>query len=424
MMSRLFKIVKIKSRSILLTLFFAGVAVTQAQEKQSLTTFLSSINKSELAVKDSTTSSLLNSKNYNIPLIKSAQFRLETRRFIETFQEYSLRIKPNTLREQSSQKNIYSNKIQEVHLENKIEINQDLKSRYLFALDYIFNNKMEALLLTKQQQINDKLTLLGHQVFDENFEIKEVIASEEDLLATHLKIIQLKKTREDQEEYLKKVFGLDAVPIETTNLISPEQIIDFPISDSVSYEYSFLSLQKLKMNTLENEMNLSIAKSRQLLDFVQAKYIGKSENLFEDNLSIGLGINLPFFGAARQDKSEFYFEKTVKESKLNNELKNYQLKVSFAKNAYNTSIVNYTILKKQNENSSVSSIYEAYQKMDGVSPLLLLKLKILQNKKDIEILKFEHELYKAYIEIVSLNEQLFQEPLLNYLSPSLELLEN
>ena len=81
------------------------------------------------------------------------------------------------------------------------------------------------------------------------------------------------------------------------------------------------------MNTLENEMNLSIAKSRQLLDFVQAKYIGKSENLFEDNLSIGLGINLPFFGAARQDKSEFYFEKTVKESKLNNELKNYQLKV-------------------------------------------------------------------------------------------------
>ena len=40
------------------------------------------------------------------------------------------------------------------------------------------------------------------------------------------------------------------------------------------------------MNTLENEMNLSIAKSRQLLDFVQAKYIGKSENLFEDNLSI------------------------------------------------------------------------------------------------------------------------------------------
>ena len=38
--------------------------------------------------------------------------------------------------------------------------------------------------------------------------------------------------------------------------------------------------------------------------------------------------------------------------------------------------------------------------MDGVSSLLLLKFKILQNKKDIEILKFEHELYKAYIEFL------------------------
>ena len=171
-------------------------------------------------------------------------------------------------------------------------------------------------------------------------------------------------------------------------------------------------------------MSLSIAKSNQLLDFVQAKYIGKSENLFEDNLSIGLAINLPFFAAARQDKSEFYFEKTIKQNSLNDALKKHQLKVSFAKNEFETSKVNYTVLQKQYENSSVTSIYKAYQKMEGVSPLLLLNLKILQNKKDIEILKFEHELYKAYIEFLSLNEQLFQEPLLNYLSPSLELLEN
>ena len=101
------------------------------------------------------------------------------------------------------------------------------------------------------------------------------------------------------------------------------------------------------MNTLENEMNLSIAKSRQLLDFVQAKYIGKSENLFEDNLSIGLGINLPFFGAARQDESEFYFEKTIKQNSLNDALKKHQLKVLFAKNEFETSKVNYIVLQKQ-----------------------------------------------------------------------------
>jgi len=62
--------------------------------------------------------------------------------------------------------------------------------------------------------------------------------------------------------------------------------------------------------------------------------------------------------------------------------------------------------------------------MEGVSPLLLLNLKILQNKKNIEILKFEQELYKAYIEFLSLNEQLFEQPLVNYLAPDFELLKN
>ena len=333
----LFKLVKVKLKAILfLGLLFVAMVI-QAQERLTLNSFLSSTIDSNLVDQDSTTITLLSSKNYNIPLIKSTQFRLETRRFIETFQEFSVRIKPNNFREISSQKNIYANKIQEVRLENKIKINESLKNRYLLALDYIFNKKTAILYAIKQQQLKDKLDLLGHQVLHEDFEVKDVIESEEDLLAINLKIIQLRKIKKDLEDYLKKVLVLNTVSIETSNLISPEQIINFPFSDSISNEYLFVTLQKLKINTLENEMSLSIAKSNQLLDFVQAKYIGKSENLFEDNLSIGLAINLPFFAAARQDKSEFYFEKTIKQNSLNDALKKHQLKVLFAKNEFETS---------------------------------------------------------------------------------------
>ena len=137
----LFKLVKVKLKAILfLGLLFVAMVI-QAQEKLTLNSFLSSTIDSNLVDQDSTTITLLSSKNYNIPLIKSTQFRLETRRFIETFQEFSVRIKPNNFREISSQKNIYANKIQEVRLENKIKINESLKNRYLLALDYIFNKK-------------------------------------------------------------------------------------------------------------------------------------------------------------------------------------------------------------------------------------------------------------------------------------------
>lgn len=412
----------------LLSLFIIigfNITVT-AQEEYTINRFLSSINESNLVYIDSTTTAQLNDKNYSIPIIKSAQFRLETRRFVETFQEYSLRIKPNSIRAMSNQNNIYRSKIEEIRLSNQIKINEELKSRYLILIDYAFNQKIFDSYLIRQQQLKDKLELLKYKVYDENFDIKDLIESEEDLLATNLKLIQLQKTNKDQLSYVKKTLDLEesSIDINFENLIHPEQVINFKIPDSISYEYLFVSLQKLKMNTIKNEMKLSVAKSKQFLDFVQAKYIGKSDNVFEDNLSLGLGINLPFFGTARQEKSEFYFETLTQENELNEDLEKHNLKINFAENEFDTAILNYETFNAQNKESSVLLVYNTYKNMEGVSPLLLLKLKIIQNKKDIEILKFEQELYISFIEYLSLNEILFQKPYLNYLSNSLEALNN
>ena len=395
-----------------------------AQKQHTIKSFLSSINDSKLVYIDSSTTAQLNDKNYSIPIIKSAQFRLETRRFVETFQEYSLRVKPNSIRAISSQKFIYQNKIEEVRISNQIKINKELKNRYLLIIDYVFNEKLIEFYLIRQQQLNDKLELLGYSVYDENFNIKDLIESEEDLLAANLKLIQLQKTEKDQLFYLKEILELKGSSLEINfeNLIQPEQVIGFQVPNSLPQEFLFSSLQQTKLNAIENEMKLSIAKSKQFLDFVQAKYNGKSENLFEDNLSLGLGINLPFFGNARQEKSVYYFEKLTRENELKDEIKQHNLKIILAKNDYDTAVLNFETLNNQNKKSSVSLVYETYKKMEGVSPLLLLKLKVMQNKKDIEILKFEQELYISFIEYLSLNEILFQKPYLNYLSDTLELL--
>ena len=402
-----------------------NITVT-AQEEYTINSFLSSINESNLVYIDSATTAQLNDKNYSIPIIKSAQFRLETRRFVETFQEYSLRVKPNSIRAMSNQNDLYRSKIEEVRLSNQIKINEELKKRYLILIDYVFTQKINDSYLIRQQQLKDKLELLKHRVYDENFDIKDLIESEEDLMATNLKLIQLQKTNKDQLSYLKETLELEenAIDINFENLIHPEQVMNFKVPDSIPHEYLFVSLQKLELNTIENEMKLSVAKSKQFLDFVQAKYIGKSENIFEDNLSLGLGINLPFFGAARQEKSEFYFETLTQENELNEDLDKYNLKINFAKNEFDTAVLNYETFNTQNKESSVSLVYDTYKNMEGVSPLLLLKLKIIQNKKDIEILRFEQELYISFIEYLSLNEVLFQKPYLNYLSDTLEPLNN
>ena len=425
MLKKLLLSFAVKPQLLLIIIMGFNITVT-AQEEYTINSFLSSINESNLVYIDSATTAQLNDKNYSIPIIKSAQFRLETRRFIETFQEYSLRIKPNSIRAMSNQNDLYRSKIEEVRLSNQIKINEELKNRYLILIDYVFTQKINESYLIRQQQLKDKLELLKHRVYDENFDIKDLIESEEDLMATNLKLIQLQKTNKDQLSSLKETLELEenTIEINIENLIHPEQVMNFKVPDSIPYEYLFVTFQKLELNTIENEMKLSVAKSKQFLEFVQAKYIGKSENIFEDNLSLGLGINLPFFGTARQEKSEYYFETLTQENELNEDLEKHNLKINFAKNEFDTAVLNYETFNTQNKESSVSLVYDTYKNMEGVSPLLLLKLKIIQNKKDIEILRFEQELYISFIEYLSLNEILFQKPYLNYLSNTLEPLSN
>ena len=425
MLKKLLLSFAIKPQFLFFIIIGFNITVT-AQEEYTINRFLSSINESKLVYIDSATTAQLNDKNYSIPIIKSAQFRLETRRFVETFQEYSLRVKPNSIRAMSNQNDLYRSKIEVVRLSNQIKINEELKNRYLILIEFVFTKKIIDSYLIRQQQLKDKLELLKHKVYDENFDIKDLIESEEDLMATNLKLIQLQKINKDQLSYLKETLELEenAIDINFENLIHPEQVMNFNVPDSIPHEYLFVSLQKLKLNIIENEMKLSVAKSKQFLDFVQAKYIGKSENIFEDNLSLGLGINLPFFGTARQEKSEFYFETLTQEYELNEDLEKHNLKIKFAKNEFDTAVLNYETFNTQNKESSISLVYDTYKKMEGVSPLLLLKLKIIQNKKDIEILRFEQELYISFIEYLSLNEILFQKPYLNYLSNTLEILNN
>ncbi len=180
---------------------------------------------------------------------------------------------------------------------------------------------------------------------------------------------------------------------------------------------------RLKMYTLKNEMDLSAAKSKQVLDYIQARYGGKKNDLFDENFSLGLGINLPFFGNTRSRKGEYYLKIINEENKLS-DLKRINIdKNKLVNDEFKIAKTNYQILQKQKDESSINILLESYKKMEGAPPLQLINLKILQNKKTIEVLKSKHEFYKYYINILANQEVLFQQPLRNYLSSTNELID-
>ena len=402
---------------VLLFLFYGFFVNLHAQQTITSTSILRTLNESRQVLSDSATVSSLMDYNYNIPLIGSVELRTESRDLLLERQEYTIRIKPNSLGAMNHQKKLYQNKILEVETENKIRLNKDLENRYYLILDLIFNERSIELHKERQSLLRDKLKVLGESIYDSKFDVKDLVDAEDDLLATNLKINQLNEEKNRLQYTLNQMIRLPGsnFRIDTLDLIGAKEIMDYD-ADTTTVQNLEITLQEIKLEIIDNEMKVEASKSKQVFDYFQARYGGQNSFLFDENFSLGMGINIPFFGNTRERKGEYYFDRLNEENELE-ELK-YSIKEDLKGNidAFKLSMSNYQALYDQTRNSSVLSLLNTYKKIEGVPPLTLLNLLSLQHKKKIETLKAEHLMYKSYVKLLAAQEVLFQDPLVNHLS--------
>ena len=85
-------------------------------------------------------------------------------------------------------------------------------------------------------------------------------------------------------------------------------------------------------------------------------------------------------------------------------------------------ISQYDVLLEKKEASKAQSSFDIYRRMNGVSPLILLKLKESILKTDISIETITRHVYEKYIRLLDISGNLSAKPLKNYLSPDMEVI--
>jgi hypothetical protein len=385
-----------------------------AQQTINTSDFLSN-NFLKLKSNTDSLSSSFSDINYKIPLIKDLQFRTETKDLRFKRQEYTLRLKPNSIKSIQKNNTIFLNKIEKFKLENQLVLNKEIERKYFLIINYIFSERIITSYKQRKIQLEDKLNILGQSIYDKNFDVKDLIDTEENLQENAFKLTSLQNKIKQLKTKFTLYFGKE-IDFNLDDFILPIQILNFKI-DSTKLDYNLnASLQELKLKTIQDEMLFEQSRSRQVIDYFQAKYGGRRSFLFDENFSLGLGINLPFFGNFKQKKARFQFDKLNTELAYKNSLKELKLNKLTRQNNFENAISNYQIISSQIKNSSIPALLETYKKMEGISPLVLLKLEILKHRKEINLLKYEQQLYEFYLKLLATNGVLFQRPFRNYLT--------
>jgi hypothetical protein len=406
---------------ILLLLYLPGLG--QAQTRISTTEFLA-LSKNAFQIKyDSVKMSQLDKLNFSLPLLKSVELRSETRDMLLERQEYSLRIKPNSLWARSFQKKVYDNKMKAFSLKTQKALNEEIEKRYLLLIDYFFIKKEIALQKAKKTELQDILFVLKQQQDQLNFDIKDYLNAQNDLLENNLRLTQLNQEIASSSLELQKRMGKqENFEINFKDLINPESVLQIKIKDTTFSDHIGLKIKKLKLNTLEKEMKLETCQSRQVLDYVQAKYGGKKSILFNENFSIGIGINLPLFGNTRLKKSKYLFDIINEESELIKLSQKTKQAARAIDKSFAIAKTSYQSFAKQLKSNPIKNLLDNYKKTEAVDPLLLLKLKLMEQKIKIQTNKAQHKMYRLYIRNLSIHETLFKEPYINYLSKNYQML--
>lgn len=327
--------------------------------------------------------------------VEKIEIRTETDEFELNRQEYTLRLTPSTPAIRKAQKNLIRLNTQEASL-YVTELREEL-------INILLDDFVEIYRLSKEQKLNQELQfILGDQekvakrmIQQADFNPKKLLEIEEDLHKLQIEIF-------DQDLKLSRLLENRSTPL-FGELIEVSEIVA-KISQLARRQNGLDSDEKyqLKQEILNTEMQAEKAEKSRIIDFVQARYQGPHDDVFNERFSIGLGIELPFSGSSKTKLEQIKLEKwkLEQEASMQLQLESMEVQRSAAeldmimqKWDYSNKILQQSIVEfKQIEESSRESEWK--------SPELLLYKKAQQVERKMDLLALEVDIYKKYVNIL------------------------
>ncbi|MBK8923112.1 MAG: hypothetical protein IPM81_16630 [Saprospirales bacterium] len=255
-----------------------------------------------------------------LPFVEQVGLRTETDRFDWQRQEFLARLNVNGLKEMRRQGQYQQSVQQLAGLQYQGLLHEALAKRYAALIQYRYLQRQIAvsnrLLLVYQDEIN---VLQKRAALNAGVDIAAILKAEyeRDELALQLsgasdRLQQLRKAIQLQAQLPSDQWELD-----TTGFVRPDQIIGIASSlPDVPENNPGLAGQAAKIARQEAAYLLEKAQAQQVLDFVQLRHNNRPDDPFGQNLSIGLGINLPFKGTSSYKLAVLKIEKSAAVAEL------------------------------------------------------------------------------------------------------------
>ncbi|MCP4348549.1 MAG: hypothetical protein GY795_23955 [Desulfobacterales bacterium] len=354
------------------------------------------------------------------PYIEKIEFRTQTEEFDITKQKYSLRFYPKAMGETECSRKLSGTAIKAAKAEHEAFLNTTLVQRYELILDYLETSSFLRLQKKLLAVCDDRITVLKKlSMSNLSFDINTLITAEDRYTELQLNIAELENRMVSVIRKIKTAAGSDARIAFDENRIIKVEIIEKMISSS---EYVpvpgniRLNSQKLKTELAKNQYDLEKTKDRDFLSFVGLEYDTDEYDDLEKSFSFKLAFNLPGISPNRDEitlRKQGWMEEKIK---YEDEKRAISEGISALSGYLKQLIRQHNILVNRNKESNAEVSFRKYMEMEGIDPLILLKIKESILKNDVRTNRINYLILRQYIELMNITGRLSEKPLKNYIS--------
>ena len=390
-----------------------------AQQTVTSTDILRTALQDEAYQQQQGNAAFFNQSSLNIPYLEELEFRTETHEFDPNLQEYALRFKFNSRRQVKVQKGINQEERSLRYYAQQAYLEELLFHRYQVLIDVWHHQQQLGFLTTQQPWYRDQEQLIRQRIAERGQR------SYDDLLKLEDDRLAFQQQQEKSSQQLQLLTRLCNNWLETpadsivfSALPQPEDIALYWQEwqlDTLVLPWS-VQAQQTQKELASLELAAEQAEERNRLNFFQIRYQGDNNPILNEQLTLGVGVTLPF-RSARSVKNQYLLLEQREEAWQEAEkTRSWLEKLRSAEAQLASQLTNYDRAKTTLEDYLAQFAPQRLADLGISEPELLLRAQGGIFHRQQLVLEEQQQLYQDYLELLLFSGRLSQAPYRNWLS--------
>lgn len=363
----------------------------------------------------------LKSKPFRLAPIQRLEFRTESNQLDTERQDYALRINPSNPWEVKRNNEYFQSYRELLQIDRNRLMRESLRVRYDVIIGWLYYQEMSVLKNEDKQTTEKLLSVLEGQRYSTYFDPDDYVELK---LEQVDRVLEAEETKFEIDNQRRRVEGLyenaklPTLDWSNTAILSIEELIN--VVDSLLQQQTTggeVTYREKQMDLANREWLLE--KNNLSLGFLQTQYENFRIEQGRSPWSVSVGVTIPVFNPNKGDMTKRKLEVLEAQGDLDEAKIEQNTGRELAYRKIQSLIQRHRDITTMIQELNLGTLSTTLQQINDSNPTASIRLQRNLIKLKTMSARLKQEIYLSYVEFLYYAEFLQQQPLVNYLSPTL-----